>query len=116
VGLFYLHHAFARADDFHLSQSIHPILFVLLALPLALDGNARRWAGGLTLSLLLFLNLFTALPQSPWVQKVSADGRGERFVRFQVGTDLLWLRQRTARLIRNARSEIDPACRRAARC
>ncbi len=39
VGLFYLHHAFSRADFSHLAQVIHPFIFIALALPGTLTEN-----------------------------------------------------------------------------
>lgn len=47
VGLFFLHHVSVRSDPPHLAQSFHPILMLVVGLPVVLIGAGRatlRWA------------------------------------------------------------------------
>jgi hypothetical protein len=108
VGLFYLHHAFARAEAFHACQSIHPLILAMAALPAALDGW-RRWAAGATVgAILAFLTLAVALPEHPaYLKATTPEDSPDRFVRSPVGGDELWLPLRMARMIESVRRELD---------
>jgi hypothetical protein len=110
VGVFYLHHAFSRADTFHLSQSIHPVLLALLGLPAALEANfpaLRRAAVAVLAPLLAFLTLFAAVPQAPLYLALTATGAGELYVPCRVGEDGLRIQQRTANILGELRTQID---------
>lgn len=99
VGCVYLHHAFARADVSHLAQASHPILLGMMALPLAAPPGRRRLAVGAMTALLLALTLGVAVPQRELFNRLTAGGDpAERFVRYRLGGDEIWLRRRAARL------------------
>jgi hypothetical protein len=100
VGLFYMHHAFSRADSFHLCQGIHPALLALCGLPAALAGSGRRAAVAVVVPLLVFITLFAAVPLTPLYAELT-EGREDpldRFVPFRLGGDELRLPARTASL------------------
>jgi hypothetical protein len=99
VGIFYLHHAFSRADPFHLSQSIHPALLALFGLPIALDrAPLRRAAGAILVLLIAFLTLFAAVPQSPLYAALTPERPQDAFVPYRLAGDELRLPARTASL------------------
>ena len=85
VGVFYLHHAFARADLSHLAQVIHP--FTLGALALLAFVGARQFCYWAVIALLVATALLTVgrrtsiyqrlTSSTPWV---SCDAGGKIFV------------------------------------
>ncbi|HEV7516216.1 MAG TPA: hypothetical protein VGR07_07950 [Thermoanaerobaculia bacterium] len=91
TGVFYLHHAFSRADAAHLGQSIHPALLAALALPLAWETRGRRLAAGLVAALLAGLTLGAALPESPLYRRLAGERRGVRYVPSDIAGDRLLL-------------------------
>jgi hypothetical protein len=70
VGLFYLHHAFSRADFSHLAQVIHPFLLGALAL-LGFLG-ARKFYYWAVIGLLIAAALFTIGRQMPIYQRITS--------------------------------------------
>jgi hypothetical protein len=107
VGVLYLHHAFSRADPFHLSQSIHPLLLALLGVPAALDGAKRRVAAAVLVPLLAFLTLFAAVPQAPLYAELTApDSPPDRFVPCRLAGDDLRLPARSASLFTELERQI----------
>ena len=108
VGVFYLHHAYARTDSFHLAQAIHP---ALLAVVLAAAEVPGRLARGLVAGGLAALTLCGAVPEMPLVQRWAASSPGDRYVEATVGVDRLSVPARTANLLAGARAAIDrPPC------
>jgi hypothetical protein len=100
VGLFFLHHAFARADAFHLGQSIPPLLLAAVALPAG--GNSatgRRWRAVMIALPVAFCTLFTPLPEAPLFHELSAERPNERFVPFDLAGDQVYLRRHAARVL-----------------
>ena len=104
VGLFYLHHAYARADSFHLAQAIHPALLVLVLAAGAASARASRWvvAGALAA-----FTLCGAVPEMPLVQRWAATAPGDRYVEATVGVDRLSVPARTANLLVGARAVLE---------
>ena len=99
VACLYLHHVFARADTFHLTQGSHPMLLALLGLPLALPPARRRWGGAAVAALLLLLTTAVAFPQSEIYDRLTSGGDPpERFVPFTMRGDRLLLHARAAHL------------------
>jgi hypothetical protein len=111
VGAFFLHHAFARADPFHLGQSIHPLLLAALALPARDRSPGRRfslrisWGATPIATLVLFSTLFTAIPEAPLFQKLTPDSPAARFVPFDLAGDHIYVRQHAARVLNALRRE-----------
>ena len=71
AGLFYLHHVSVRSDAPHLAQCIHPLLLVVLALPVALGwrpwARITTWCGLALVSFLAALEGHTSLRWiAPW--------------------------------------------------
>jgi hypothetical protein len=91
VGAVYLHHVFSRADAAHLGQGIAPALLAALALLPAGRSARSRLGLALGVSLLAFLTLFAALPQSPFVRRVRDEHRGSPYATLDVAGDLLSL-------------------------
>jgi hypothetical protein len=110
VGIFYLHHAFSRADPFHLSQSIHPALLALFGLPMALGrGSLRRAAHAantVLVPLIAFLTLFAAVPQSPLYAALTPERPLDAFVPYRLAGDDLRLPARTAGLFAEVERQI----------
>lgn len=108
VGLFYLHHAFSRADPFHLDQSIHPALLALCGLPAVFTTErARRIVILLGLvPLLSFLTLFVAVPLTPLYSELTPDRPLDRFVPHRLAGDDLRLPARTAGFFAEIEKEI----------
>lgn len=110
VGACFLHHALSRSDTFHLTQSIHPLLLGLLAVPPALAaGNPRagRWARAVLVPLLLALTLCAAVPQAPLYEKLTPNRPLDSFVPHDVAGDELYLRLRDARMLDAVRRDYD---------
>jgi hypothetical protein len=108
VGLFYLHHAFSRADPFHLMQSIHPVLLSLLGLPAAVEERPRagKAIGGAVAVLLAFLTLCAAVPQAPLAAAWTAEKPLDRFVPYRLGGDELRIPARAANLFAEIERQI----------
>jgi hypothetical protein len=70
LGLFYLHHAFSRADSSHLAQVIHPFTLTALA-SLGFLGAAKsyHWA---VIAVLIGAALFTIGRQLPIYQRITS--------------------------------------------
>ncbi len=99
VGLFYLHHVFARADTFHLTQASHPMILAAVGLPLALPAGRRRLAFGAVAVLLVLLTASVALPQTILFDRLTAgEAAGERWVPYRLRGDDLFLHARAAHL------------------
>ncbi|HVT19636.1 MAG TPA: hypothetical protein VHQ90_26065 [Thermoanaerobaculia bacterium] len=110
VGACFLHHALSRSDTFHLTQSIHPLLLGLLAVPPALAaGNPRagRWARAVLVPLLLVLTFCAAVPQAPLYEKLTPNRPLDSFVPHDVAGDELYLRLRDARMLDAVRRDYD---------
>ena len=89
TGVFYMHHAFSRADISHLSQCIHPLLICLIAVfyqqPLGwgvlvvLLGTGTLWG--------------IVLPQNPYLRRRQMKNA---YIRYTMGEDTLWLEKKLA--------------------
>jgi hypothetical protein len=110
VSAFFLHHAFARTDPFHLAQSVHPLLLASFALTAAgRPGSSGRPAGrtlprsaagaALIAASIAFSTLFTALPEAPLFHRLAADRRQEMFVPFDLAGDALYVREHAAHVL-----------------
>src|SRR3990172_3973521 len=97
VGVFYMHHAFDRADLAHLDESIHPFLlgFVAFLYTLILVNHK-----GLVVSLavLIFMGTVFAMiiPANPYVRKVRAENP---FIPYSITGNQLWLPKEQAAYI-----------------
>jgi hypothetical protein len=110
VGACFLHHALSRSDTFHLTQSIHPLLLGLLAVPPALAAGsprAGRRARAVLVPLLLALTLCAAIPQAPLYEKLTPNRPLDSFVPHDVAGDELYLRMRDARMLDAVRRDYD---------
>ena len=97
VGVFYMHHAFSRADLPHLAQGIHPLLIGLVALPYTYRVHRHK---GVVMSLATFIliaTIFAAIiPANPYVRKLRAK---DQFIQYDITGDQLWLNQDQAAYI-----------------
>jgi len=102
VGVFYLHHAFSRADLVHLGTALPPFLLGGIALPAALSEKPRRRSAfaAVAAALLALLGL-AALPGHPLYRGVQGWTSGS-FVRFVAAGDEILLRPRMAGLLASA--------------
>jgi hypothetical protein len=100
VGLFFLHHAFARADVFHLGQSVPPLLLAALALPAGAASPAgRRWRAAMVVGPVAVCTLLTPLPEAPLFHLLSAARPSEKFVPFDLAGDRICLRRHAVRVL-----------------
>ncbi|HLE17861.1 MAG TPA: hypothetical protein VI728_06220 [Syntrophales bacterium] len=99
VGIFYMHHAFARADIGHLAQAIHPFLLSVVALPALLKGRARSFSAILAGAFLLLTAAFTISRETPCLMKAKGD-----FVQYEIGGDSLWISRDTASQIESVKA------------
>ena len=92
TGVFYMHHAFSRADISHLSQSIHPLLIGFIAI------LYRQPLGSLALVLLLGAGtLFCiVLPHNPYLKRRRMKND---YIRYTLGKDRLWLEKKQAMML-----------------
>lgn len=91
-SIFYLHHAFARADYGHLAQSIHPSLLACVGLGVLLPDvrGAQRFRLALAAVLLLVSAAPTILRQ-PLIAMILSRRAGQTWVDCQVAGDRLLL-------------------------
>ena len=90
VGMFYSHHAFSRADVWHLAESVHPLLIGLLAAP--------WWV------ILLVLTLVSAGTTSQYYRRATSPAY---FVEHDIAGDRLWIPKPTASTINSVKQVID---------
>ncbi len=82
-GMFYLHHAFSRADLSHLAQSIAPLIILMAVF------CAQFSFGWLILCLFSTISAGYLLPQrESWMKQLF---NGSKLVRFTAGETSLWL-------------------------
>ncbi len=104
VGVFYMHHAYARTDSFHLAQAIHPALLATLAAATAWRARAARFAG---LAAVAVFTLCGAVPDMPLVQKAFAFNPGDRYVDARVGNDAVQIPARAANMLAATRRALE---------
>ncbi len=102
VGIFYMHHACVRSDVGHLAQSILPFILGMLALPYSFGLN-KKWVVACFVATIVILTLVLAIPNNPYIQKLTSKGADNRFVQYNIAGDDLWIRTRHARYIEKVR-------------
>ena len=106
VGLVYMHHAFSRADFYHLAPAIPPLLLGLLALVAAAPAR-YRWAAWLAVvPVLAFTTFFVVVRDRPLYEYLVDRGTAEAFVRFDAAGDRLWVDPSKAALLYGIESEV----------
>jgi hypothetical protein len=88
VGVWYLHHAFSRADLSHLAQSLAPFLLGVAALPAFVGAREHGWFRRLGLGGLVMFTSGAASLGSPWIQHCYRTP----CVPYEVRGETLWLR------------------------
>lgn len=96
VGLFYMHHAFSRADLSHLAESIHPFLLGVATLPYTCAFERRRYPVTATTIFLVGLTLFAISFQTSPFLYLRRLWKQESLVPYEVAGDRLWLWQNQA--------------------
>jgi len=89
VGIFYLHHAFSRADLPHLDESIHPFLLGFVALIYLLISH--RYKGlAICLTVLIFTGTVFAMiiPANPYIYNIRFK---DQFITYSINGDQLLL-------------------------
>jgi hypothetical protein len=91
VGLFYMHHAFSRADLAHLAQSIHPFLLGMIALPYAyLSLPRQKVTLGLATTLAVVTIFAMIIAANPYWQLLR---NREQFTLYELEEDRIWVRK-----------------------
>lgn len=90
VGTFNLHHAFSRADLFHLPQSMPPLIIGLIAL----TGHGIGW-----LAVALILGVGTTVMVLATHPRIERCRHRDAYVRRDIGGSSLWITQSSAELI-----------------
>ena len=104
VGLFYAHHMYSRTDFFHLTQSLHPVLLGVLALPLAV--SRPRLAVAWLVPALVAATLLTAVPQMPLYHRLTA-GPEAPFVPYSLRGDRIFIPFRQAEVLEAVRRNLE---------
>src|SRR5882724_7999276 len=104
VGLFYAHHTYSRTDFFHLTQSLHPVLLGVVALPFAVRPEWRRQASFLVGAVLVAATALTAMPQAPLFHRLTAEAP---FVPFDLAGDRVYLPPRQAAVMETVGRNLD---------
>jgi len=100
IGLFYMHHAFSRADYHHLLPSSPPFLLGLTGLIAVLPaGKPRRAAVAGLVPLLALLTFFLGIRDRPLYEALTLRGTPDAFVPFDAAGDRLWLSPELAGLL-----------------
>jgi len=100
IGLFYMHHAFSRADYHHLLPSSPPLLLGLAGLVAVLPaGHPRRAAVAGLVPLLALLTFFLGIRDRPLYEALTRRGTPDAFVPFDAAGDRLWLSPELAGLL-----------------
>ncbi len=105
TGMFYMHHAFSRADFGHLTQTMQPLLLGAVALPASFGFNNNRTLTAALACLAAFFTLFTAAMASPYYLLHSAPAN--RYVRYDIKGDSLLLPKDTASMIESVKKAVD---------
>ena len=89
VGIFYMHHAFSRADLPHLEESIHPFLLGFVALLYTFILQHHKSFTVILVVLMFTATVFAAIiPANPYIQKIRFK---EQFIQYSINGDRLWL-------------------------
>lgn len=105
TGIFYMHHAFSRADFGHLTQTMQPLLLVAVALPTAFGFSRNKTLTAALACIAVFVTLFTAAMASPYYQRYSAPA--DWYVRYDIKGDSLLLPSETASMIKSVKNAVD---------
>ncbi len=96
IGLFFLHHAYSRADIPHIAQSVHPMLLALIGVPLLLENEWKRQLTTVLVAVFLIvvtLPAVTATPLGMWLRQPSD------YVQFEIDGDTFWVSRHQAAYI-----------------
>lgn len=104
TGIFYMHHAFSRADFGHLAQTMQPLLLGAVALS-ASSGfiNNKPLTASLACLAALF-TFFTAAMANPYYLRQSA--HADWYVRYDIKGDRLFLPRETASMIESMKNAV----------
>lgn len=100
VGLFYQHHAFARADMGHLAQTLQPFLIGVVAIPCAFGIEKNKWITPV-MTLIMCTGIFSGLWAHDYYHYFQAQRSNNEFIKYQVGSDLLLLNPGQTQLMDN---------------
>lgn len=104
TGIFYMHHAFSRADFGHLTQTMQPLLLVAVSLPMAFGFSSKKTLTVALACLAVFFTFFTAAMASPYYLRQSAPAGW--YVRYDIKGDNLLLPRETASMIESVKNAV----------
>jgi len=98
VGIFCLHHAFARADLNHLAQSIHPFILAMIALPISLNFVRKKTLIAVITIFFLLTTFFSVVKAQPYYTFLLYK---DMYVRSNISGDSIWINRYSAYIIYN---------------
>jgi hypothetical protein len=101
VGIFYTHHAFSRADLYHLTAAIHPFLLGLTALPGALRFDHKKAAVASLAVFFFSVTFITAGTANPYYQYRTMN---DKHVQYNILGDNLWVLKLQASFLDDVKS------------
>lgn len=101
IGVFYMHHAFSRADIAHLAQGIHPLLLGFVSLSYAMEFNRKKIVLIGLAAVIFSLTIFSVTFLNPFTLKLNAPSGA--YVKYDIEGDGVWIRKEQADLIDNVK-------------
>lgn len=100
IGVFYLHHVFARAGFNHLAQAAAPVIIGLIALPGVISNPSRKRK---VVAAVIFMGLFSFTATLPGHHSYLKLESPEKYYRIEIKEDILWIRKNKKKALLKAK-------------